>query len=73
MTKRIGNVLIIEPEPAQRCDECGKIDELRPYGKDGALICFECGQKNPCQTLINMSLFMFGEEPTEEEYKSRGL
>lgn len=30
------------PEP---CEYCGKISELRPYGKNGAKICFECGMK----------------------------
>ena len=26
------------------CSACGRIDEdLRPYGKGGALICFDCG------------------------------
>jgi hypothetical protein len=30
------------PEP---CEYCGTVDELRPYGKDGAKICFECGMK----------------------------
>jgi len=25
------------------CEYCGKIDDLRPYGKDGANICYDCG------------------------------
>lgn len=29
----------------QGCDYCGKVDELRPYGKNGAWICFKCGMK----------------------------
>lgn len=28
-----------------KCEYCGQIDELRPYGKDGAMICFDCGMK----------------------------
>jgi hypothetical protein len=28
-----------------RCSECGAGDELRPYGKDGAPICFDCAMK----------------------------
>lgn len=27
------------------CCECGEIAELRPYGRKGAMICFECGMK----------------------------
>ena len=30
------------PEP---CDYCGSVEELRPYGKNGAKICFSCGMK----------------------------
>ena len=43
-----GNVVVIgskeEAIPAP-CEYCGKVDELRPYGKNGAFICFECGMK----------------------------
>ena len=47
MTKRIGNFIIIEDDDGQtgQCDSCGRIDDLRPYGLDFALICYECGQK----------------------------
>lgn len=72
MTQKIGNVIIIEPEEPQQCDECGKIDELRPYGKDGAKICFECGQKNPRESIRNMYLSWGWDEPTEEEYRRMG-
>lgn len=33
------------PSKHQNCEYCGKLDELRPYGKNGAKICFECGMK----------------------------
>jgi hypothetical protein len=50
-TTRIANgILIIEPEPEGECEYCGKIDELRPYGKDGARICYDCGMKNREET-----------------------
>lgn len=32
------------------CSECGKTNELRPYGKDGAMICYDCGMLNREQT-----------------------
>lgn len=29
-----------------RCTICGSIEDLRPYGKNGALVCFSCGMKD---------------------------
>ena len=62
MSKRIGNLIIIEPEKPQQCDYCGKIEELRPYGKNGACICYECGMKNEEETEKNMGIILFGEK-----------
>lgn len=28
-----------------KCQYCGEIDELRPYGSNGENICFKCGMK----------------------------
>lgn len=36
---------IIAVEEPQQCDYCGKVDELRPYGRDSAVICFDCAMK----------------------------
>lgn len=55
MTKRIGNVIVLEGEQSQQCDYCGKIAELRPYGKNGACICFECGMANEEETARNFA------------------
>lgn len=46
MTEGIGNNTVISKEKSQQCDYCGKIAELRPYGKNGASICFECAMKD---------------------------
>ena len=46
MTKRVGPFLIIQEEPPQQCDLCGKIDELRPYGPNSEKVCFDCGMKD---------------------------
>ena len=54
MTHIQDGVLIIKPEPPQQCDQCGKIAELRPYGKGGACICFECGNLDVETTTRNM-------------------
>lgn len=68
MSKRIGNVIIIAPEEPQQCDECGEIDELRPYGKDGRCICYGCAMKDPKGTEKRMAHILFG-EPIEESDK----
>lgn len=42
----MNRIVIIGGESADaKCQYCGKISELRPYGKNGAKICFECGMK----------------------------
>ena len=30
----------------QKCEDCGVTDELRPYGKNGANVCFDCAMKD---------------------------
>jgi hypothetical protein len=37
---------IIEVQPPEKCDLCGKIAECRPYGPKGENVCFQCGMKN---------------------------
>jgi hypothetical protein len=46
MSKRVGDVFVICPEPPEKCELCGKVDELRPYGPGGKRICFRCGMKD---------------------------
>jgi len=29
--------------PERRCELCGKLAELRPYGPKGEYVCFACG------------------------------
>jgi len=45
MTNKV-KILITGKDAPRKCEYCGKIDELRPYGKNRALICFECGMKS---------------------------
>lgn len=62
MSKRIGNLIIIGPEDDDICDLCGKVDELRPYGPNGELICYDCGMKNKEVTNRMMARILFGDE-----------
>lgn len=39
-------ILNVAIKPHAACSECGKVAELRPYGKNGASICFSCGMKD---------------------------
>ena len=62
MSKRIGNTIIIEPEEDSKCEYCAKLAETRPYGKNGARICYECGMKNKEETEKNMEIILFGKK-----------
>ena len=59
MTKRIGDIVIIEEEEPDFCEYCGRLEDLRPYGRDGARICFNCGMKNKEETNKNMEKILF--------------
>lgn len=37
----------ISVEEDRKCSECGKMAECRPYGEDGADICFDCAMATP--------------------------
>ena len=64
MTRWVGNVLVIEAEEDDKCEYCGKVAELRPDGKNGARICFECGMKDEEETKKNCMLVMAGPPQT---------
>ena len=56
------NFQIIYEEPPQRCEQCGVIDECRPYGLHHEEICHECAMKDPAVTEIRMKEFYMGTE-----------
>ena len=60
MTRRVGNVIIIEPTPPDKCEGCGKIAELRPYGRNYANICFDCGTADKEEVDKNFARLMLG-------------
>lgn len=61
MSKRLGNVVILEPEPDCKCELCGAVEETRPYGPNGERVCFGCGMKNEEQTRRSMRRTLFGD------------
>lgn len=67
MTHRIGHITVIQEEPEDICTDCGKKDELRPYGPNFARVCFDCAMKDPIGTEIRMHKKMFGDDITEEQ------
>lgn len=46
MSKKQGKKFIISEQEPQECEYCGKISELRPYGKNGANICLKCAMED---------------------------
>jgi len=46
MSGRVGDTFVIAAEEPAKCEDCGKVKELRPYGKNGANVCFECAMKD---------------------------
>lgn len=61
MSHRVGNIVIIAPEPDAKCELCGAVEECRPYGPLGEQICYACGQKDPEMTQRRMNQKLFGD------------
>ena len=64
MSRRVNGVVVIEVEPSQRCTVCRKVSECRPYGKNGAEVCFKCATASPEaeeEAKRQMGLRLFGE------------
>jgi len=51
----------IAVEPDGKCELCGEVGELRPYGPNGERICFACGMKDEKTTKRQFSKVVFGE------------
>ncbi len=57
--KPIGVVMRTSP---RKCDLCGKIAELRPYGPKGENVCFPCGMKDEAAAKRQFRKVVFGED-----------
>lgn len=62
MSERIGKLTIIQAEPDNVCELCGKVAETRPYGPDGKEICYDCGMKDEKATNKRMAKYLFGDD-----------
>lgn len=62
MTRRIGRLVIIEPEPPRPCELCGVLEETRPYGPGGKRICFACMKKDEPAAVARMTRILYGEQ-----------
>ena len=60
MSKRVGDMIILENEEPAKCGLCGKVAYLRPYGPNGENICIDCGNKDPETTQKMMAKVLFG-------------
>jgi hypothetical protein len=57
----VTNFEIVIEEIPQRCEQCGIIDECRPYGLNHEEICYECAAEDPTLTAIRRKEFYLGE------------
>lgn len=61
MTKKVNNTVVIEQTAPSKCTDCGSIDELRPYGKNGTWVCFDCMMKDEKEGIKQFSKLFSGE------------
>jgi hypothetical protein len=59
MSKNIGGVPVIFPEPPRQCELCSKVEECRPYGPRGEQVCFDCAMKDEAAAKRQMMRALF--------------
>jgi hypothetical protein len=57
----VDTAVLIETPPA-KCELCGDVAELRPYGPRGENICWACAEKNPEARDRQIARILFGIE-----------
>lgn len=53
MTRRVGNIVIIEDEPDRICVRCKKITDTRDVLGDGTRLCLDCASPAECEAYAN--------------------
>ena len=72
MTRHISDdVVLLEKTPPGRCELCDKHAELRPYGPNGANVCFSCGMQDESETDRQFRNFLLREGPTALSERER--
>jgi hypothetical protein len=61
MSHKVGKTFVITGERDGKCEECGKVDELRPYGKNAANVCFACAMKDEANAKAMFKKRVFGD------------
>lgn len=61
MSRNVNGTPVICAEPDMICFQCGKVEEVRPYGPNGEELCFACAMKDPFETSVQMGMRLFGE------------
>lgn len=66
MSRRIsnsGNVIVVAlvPEVPRICSMCEQLEECRPYGHNGADVCFSCSETIQEIVNHNITIILFGE------------
>ena len=53
---------IAEDRFHEKCELCGEVAELRPYGPNGEEVCFDCGMKNTAAAERGFRKLILGEK-----------
>ena len=56
----------IAPEPEGRCELCGKLAELRPYGPSSERVCLACALKDKAAMNRGIDRYIFGDDVPAE-------
>lgn len=63
----------IAPEPARRCELCGKTAECRPYGPHGEQVCYQCGMKDEAAVIQAFTERVLGEKISKKEARKLAM
>jgi len=57
------NITVIQPADG-KCQECGQVAELRPYGRGGKFVCFPCAMKDEKEAKRQFGAILNGSDIT---------
>jgi len=65
--------VIFEREPDGKCEMCGEVEELRPYGPNGENVCFDCGMKDEPAALRQFAKRLRSLQGVDEDGPDRNI